>query len=413
MPGALGSIGDLFTSLGAPAAELGKEYGELKERIRPSPDVLRASWERLQQSVVAESAELRSLGSDAVPKVDFAELVDGSFPTSVAEQIRKRGCVVVRNVVPSEEAISAKAAAEEYIAANREKLIGFPRDQPMVWEVYWCKEQMRMREHPNMLATQTALNRLWHCENHEVDVDRPLTYCDRLRIRKAGDSSFTLGPHVDGGSTERWEDAEYRKVYREIFQGRWENYDAFDATHRASASYDLYGKNLGACSIFRSFQGWLSLSSAGQGRGALLLAPILREATTYLMLRPFMEDVLPSSFCGANPGKVQDLFPEFHQQLIDCLVPIPDVQPGDTVWWHCDLIHAVEGVHGGSEDAAVFYIPAVPFCEKNAAYVQAQAQAFKVHQTPPDFPANHCEVNCVGQGTEDDLSHEGRRAMAL
>ena len=31
-------------------------------------------------------------------------------------------------------------------------------------------------------------------------------------------------------------------------------------------------------SIFRSFQGWLSLSSAGQGRGALLLAPLLREA---------------------------------------------------------------------------------------------------------------------------------------
>ena len=89
--------------------------------------------------------------------------------------------------------------------------------------------------------------------------------------------------------------------------------------------------------------------------------------------------------------------------------------PGDTVWWHCDLIHAVEGVHGGSEDAAeswlqkheqvglprlmdpvkpflpfvvhlhptsrnssnqqheVFYIPAVPFCEKNRVYVQAQA----------------------------------------
>ena len=44
----------------------------------------------------------------------------------------------------------------------------------------------RMREHPNMLATQTALNRLWHCESQEVDVDQPLSYCDRLRIRKAG-----------------------------------------------------------------------------------------------------------------------------------------------------------------------------------------------------------------------------------
>ena len=30
---------------------------------------------------------------------------------------------------------------------------------------------------------------------------------------QAGDTSFTLGPHVDGGSTERWEDEEYRKVY--------------------------------------------------------------------------------------------------------------------------------------------------------------------------------------------------------
>ncbi|CAK9112427.1 unnamed protein product [Durusdinium trenchii] len=174
-----------------------------------------------------------------------------------------------------------------------------------------------------------------------------------------------------------------------------------------------YGKNLGACSIFRSFQGWLSLSHAGEARGALLLAPILREATAYLLLRPFMEDVLPSSFCGANPGKVQDLFPEFHQLLIDCLVPIPDVQPGDTVWWHCDLIHAVEGVHGGQEDAAVFYIPAVPFCEKNAAYVKEQAKALQQGHTPPDFPSNQCEVDCNGRGTEEDLSDEGRKAMAF
>lgn len=52
------------------------------------------------------------------------------------------------------------------------------------------------------------------------------------------------------------------------------------------------------------------------------------EATAYLLLRPFMKDVPRCSFCGANPGKVQDLFTEFHQKLIDCLVPIPDVQPG-------------------------------------------------------------------------------------
>jgi len=33
-----------------------------------------------------------------------------------------------------------------------------------------------------------------------------MSYYDRLRIRKPGDSKFALGPHIDGGSLERWED---------------------------------------------------------------------------------------------------------------------------------------------------------------------------------------------------------------
>mmetsp|Transcript_133071 Transcript_133071/g.315418 ORF Transcript_133071/g.315418 Transcript_133071/m.315418 type:complete len:419 (+) Transcript_133071:45-1301(+) len=413
MPGPVASIGDLFTSLGAAPPVLGEEYAKLKDGLRPDPEILRAAFERLRLRLRALRLEMQAAQSAAVPQVDFAELQAGRFPEDLAAQVRERGCVVVRQVVSASEALQAKAATEQYIAANPDKMLGFPKTAPMVWEVYWAKEQLKMRGHPNMLATQTALNRLWHCENGAVDVDRPLTYCDRLRIRKAGDTSFTLGPHVDGGSTERWEDEEYRKVYSHIWSGDWESYDAFDATHRAAARYDLYGKNLGACSIFRSFQGWLSLSHAGSGRGALLLAPILREATAFLLLRPFLEDVPASSFCGANPGKVQDLFPEFHQELIDCLVPIPDVQPGDTVWWHCDLIHAVEGTHGGTEDAAVFYIPAVPFSEKNADYVRTQAEALRLGRTPPDFPPNHCEVDCVDRGVEEDLSAAGLQAMAL
>jgi len=81
-----------------------------------------------------------------------------------------------------------------------------------------------------MLKTQTALNRLWHSRPLEamdghiaMDVHRPLTYGERLRIREAGDESFTLGPHVDGGSVERWEDEEYRKVYSNVLAGSWGN----------------------------------------------------------------------------------------------------------------------------------------------------------------------------------------------
>ena len=48
LTGQLGSIGDLFTSLGGQAADLGEQYGQLKERIRPPPEVVEASMRRLE-----------------------------------------------------------------------------------------------------------------------------------------------------------------------------------------------------------------------------------------------------------------------------------------------------------------------------------------------------------------------------
>jgi hypothetical protein len=54
-----------------------------------------------------------------------------------------------------------------------------------------------------------------------------LTYADRLRIRHPSDAKFALGPHMDGGSVERWEDERYRSVYGEILRGRWEAFDAW------------------------------------------------------------------------------------------------------------------------------------------------------------------------------------------
>lgn len=218
---------------------------------------------------------------------------------------------------------------------------------------------------------------------------------------------------MDGGSTERWEDDGYRKVYASILAGEWEQYDAFDATHRAQSQFDLYRSGVGACSVFRTFQGWVSLSNSGTGRGSLQVVPLLREATAFVILRPFLQDVPPSSFCGANPGKVQDLFPAFHKELLDALVPMPDVRPGDSVWWHCDLIHAVEGSHGGAEDASAYYIPAVPLCARNAAYIRQQASCFLAGRTPPDFPPNHSEASVAGRGSPDDLDQLGRQMMGF
>ena len=87
------------------------------------------------------------------------------------------------------------------------------------------------------------LSSLFHAdETTPISLHTPITYFDRLRIRPPGPSQFTLGPHMDGGGIERWEDGQYRQVYKDILRGgsSWEGYDAWDLTERIGANQDLY-----------------------------------------------------------------------------------------------------------------------------------------------------------------------------
>lgn len=84
--------------------------------------------------------------------------------------------------------------------------IGFPAENPTVYELYWSPSQVFARAHPNLLRTQAFLMSHWHSVNKSarISTSHPVAYADRLRIRQPGDVGFALGPHVDSGSCERW-----------------------------------------------------------------------------------------------------------------------------------------------------------------------------------------------------------------
>lgn len=44
--------------------------------------------------------------------------------------------------------------------------------------------------------------------------------------------------------------------------------------------------------MFRTFQGWLSLSTVKPGGGTLRLCPIIKLSTAYVLLRPLLEDLI-------------------------------------------------------------------------------------------------------------------------
>jgi hypothetical protein len=59
------------------------------------------------------------------------------------------------------------------------------------------------------------------------------------------------------------------------------------------------------------------------------------------------------------------------------------------------------------------YIPAAPYCEKNAAYAQACGQAFLSGASPSDFAAENYETGWTGRATPGDLNLTGRQQLGL
>ncbi|KDQ15639.1 hypothetical protein BOTBODRAFT_108165 [Botryobasidium botryosum FD-172 SS1] len=440
-----GTIADAFASLaGAADVVLPERFAELKRTIVPNEAAARrvtAAWAEVLGELRTAEKEILDRGSDIVPQVNYADL--SSLSGEEIEVVKKRGTVVIRNVVNEDLALGWKEDIKRYIQKNPQ-VRGFPADNKQVFEIYWSKSQIEARSHPHVLSTQTWLSSLWQVNpdtipepNPLISLSTPLSYVDRLRIRLPGDAKFALGPHIDGGSLERWEDEGYRRCYKNILEGRWREHDAFDIGARLYANSDLYNGS-SQCGVFRSFQGWLSLSNTGPNEGTLRVYPNLLLSSAYVLLRPFFKAVKPldsansredyleasnwtldlasTEFPNSVMGRGQELneITHPHLRLENTMVSVPRVKPGDMVFWHCDGVHAVESVHRGEGDSSVLYIPAAPLTEKNMDYTARLAHAFLSGSPPEDFPGGKGEAEFVDRGNPANfLTVEGARAMAL
>ena len=446
-----GDISDAFASLsGLEFKPLEPRFATLKQNlIAGHEDAIQESWHRLLASLREEIPLIAETGSAIVPEIDFKDLDQAS--EAFRAEHKKRGVAVIRNVVPDEDVLEWKRELREYIRANPQTK-AFPPENPQVFELYWSPAQIKARAHPNLIKAQRFLMEFWHSrdENALISSSHPTMYADRLRMRLPGDARFALGPHVDGGSCERWEPEGYGRggVYDEVWKGRWEDYDPWESSARLPVMSDLY-QGIGACSMFRMFQGWLSMSSVGPYEGTLLVNPLLSRATAYFLLRPFFTpkrepsdlpsptDPYPSSFLhpdnwtldlsssntwlhGATPGHGQELRHTLHPHLNlpQSMVHVPRVAPGDYVSWHCDTIHAVDSLHAGKQDSSVLYIPSCPLTVANAEFLARQRACFLEGTPCPDFGGGVGESGHVGRPEvkdvqEADGSGDGMRAFGL
>ena len=332
------------------------------------------------------------------------------------------GCAVVRGVFPprrwratgspSSATISTANRYEEREVEKRsldKYFSALKAGKPQIFNVYWSKPQVRARQDANLAETRAFLDRLWRYEG-VFDPDRECAYADRVRRRQPGDKTLGLSPHMDAGTVERWIDPGYQRVYATSSRAIGATTIRSTRTHRLTTRRRFRHRRSAACSAPTR----AGRRSPGRARndGTLRLIPIA-EGICYVLLRALQDDVPEDDLCGAAPGRALGVSPRWHPDMMAGLVSIPEVQPGDTVWWHTDICHAVADEHAGKEYASVIYIGSAPDCAKNRAYLPKQKAAFLAGRSAPDFAAMDFEVDFNGRATEDDLTPLGRMQMGF
>ncbi|PWI05526.1 DUF1479 domain-containing protein [Streptomyces sp. NWU339] len=396
----------------------------LRARIEASGRTVEEVFAVVEERVRARLAEIQAdkeRGETVWPVIDYADIANGTVTPEQLDKLRRRGCLVVRGHFERDQALAWDASIVDYVERNEffenyrgpgDDFFGSVGSKPEIYPIYWSQAQMEARQSDRMANVQSFLNSLWKHESEGVqwfDPDHDALYPDRIRRRPPGADSGGLGTHLDPGTLDLWMTQAYQQAFRHLFDGSVEEYDPWDAAHR-TAGPQYPGSTM--CSAFRTFQGWTALSDMDHDQGVLHTVPI-PEAMAYLMLRPLLPDVPDDDMCGVTTNQVFPADEKWHPLLMEALTGIPDVKAGDSVWWHCDMIHSVAPVTDQKGWGNVMYIPAAPWCPRNEEYSAKVREAFLTGSSPSDFPEEHYERDWTDRFDVDRLNETGRRGLGL
>ena len=378
--------------------------------------------ENFIENEIVKIENSKKSAENIIPEINFKDL--SSNLSEFKNELKKRGCVIVRDVFDDTLMHQMNKDLESYIEENNyyedqkkkadidKYFSDLQSGKPQIFGLYWSKTQVNIRQSNELDIVKKWLNKLWineHDGETIFDPNHELVYADRVRRREPGDKTLGLSPHCDAGSVERWVDKGYQGVYEKIFSDNFSEYDPFNAAYR-NTTQEI--ESPAVSHVFRTFQGWVALTEQGPGDGTLQLIP-LAKSMAFILTRALLDDVDENDLCGSKPARALSVNSKYHSLLLRGLVSIPKMNAGDTVWWHPDVVHGVEDHHTGKGYSNVAYVGSTPHCKKNLAYAKKQSIKFLEGKSPPDFAPEDYEVNYKNRADISDLTPLGKKQLAL
>ena len=398
---------------------------EEKKILRSKSKNYRENFSKIENFIEKEIVQIENSKKSAeniIPEINFKDLSDNLY--EFKNELKKRGCVIIRDVFDDTLMHQMNKDLESYIEENNyyedqkkkadidKYFSDLQSGKPQIFGLYWSKTQVNIRQSKELDVVKKWLNKLWineHDGETIFDPNHELVYADRVRRREPGDKTLGLSPHCDAGSVERWVDKGYQGVYEKIFSDNFSEYDPFNAAYR-NTTQEI--ESPAVSHVFRTFQGWVALTEQGPGDGTLQLIP-LAKSMAFILTRALLDDVDENDLCGSKPARALSVNSKYHSLLLRGLVSIPKMNAGDTVWWHPDVVHGVEDHHTGKGYSNVAYVGSTPHCKKNLAYAKKQSIKFLEGKSPPDFAPEDYEVNYKNRADISDLTPLGKKQLAL
>lgn len=170
---------------------------QMKHALRAQLGDVQQIFNQLSDDIATRVAEINALKAqgDAVwPVLSYADIKAGHVTAEQREQIKRRGCAVIKGHFPREQALGWDQSMLDYLDRNRfDEVYKGPGDnffgtlsasRPEIYPIYWSQAQMQARQSEEMANAQSFLNRLWTFEsdgkqwfNPDVSVISP----DRIR----------------------------------------------------------------------------------------------------------------------------------------------------------------------------------------------------------------------------------------